>query len=264
MTNNKVNSVEMERYINLDEIVFQKRNKEYGAYWLRKRYKRVVIVAFLFSFVIISSVVVYPLIEAYRHRNDVNNKDVKSVKAELVNMNEETAPPPPPPPPPPAAAVKAMVFKAPEVVDSVKIDEPNFSDFNMDDAKNEAPPADLNTPTEAPKEKIVEAVEEVFVVVEESATFQGGDVNGFRNWVQGNLVYPAEAAEQGVSGKVIVQFAVNSKGKLVDAVVVRGVHPSLDKEVLKVLSQSPGWSAARQGGKTVKQQFTIPIIFNLQ
>ena len=78
------------------------------------------------------------------------------------------------------------------------------------------------------------------MVVEESATFQGGDVNGFRNWVQGKLVYPAEAAEQGVSGKVIVQFAVNSKGKLVDAVVVRGVHPSLDKEVLKVLAESPG------------------------
>jgi protein TonB len=264
MTNNKENSVGMGRYINLDEIVFQKRNKDYGAYWLRKRYKRAVIVAFFISFVVITSVVVYPLIQAWRHRNDKNHVSVKNVSVELAKVETQTTPPPPPPPPPPVDVVKAMTFKAPEVVDSVKINEPEF-EFNMENATNNAPPADLNTPTEAPKkEEIVEKVEEVFVVVEESATFQGGDVNGFRNWVQGKLVYPAEAAEQGVSGKVIVQFAVNSKGKLVDAVVVRGVHPSLDKEVLKVLAESPAWSAARQGGKNVKQQFTIPIVFNLQ
>jgi len=264
MTQNTDKTVTMGGYISLDEIVFEKRNKEYGAYWLRKKYKRAVIVAFIFSFVIIGSVVVYPLIEAYRNRNNKNVNDLKKVTATLAKIDDATPPPPPPPPPPPADVVKQMAFKAPEVVDSVKIPDQDFSNFDMSSTQNAAPPADLNTPTEAPKQVIVDAPEEVFVVVEESATFQGGDVNGFRNWVQGSLTYPAEAAEQGISGKVIVQFAVNSKGKLVDAVVVRGVHPALDKEVLKVLAKSPNWSPARQGGKSVKQQFTIPIIFNLQ
>lgn len=104
----------------------------------------------------------------------------------------------------------------------------------------------------------------IFVVVEEPAKFQNGDINSFRNYIQHNLIYPFEAAEKGIKGKVIVQFTVNSKGTLLDAKVVRGVHPSLDNEVLRCIYNSPIWEPARQGGENVAQQFTIPIIFNIQ
>jgi len=117
---------------------------------------------------------------------------------------------------------------------------------------------------EEKKDVVVEAEEPVFVIVEESATFQGGDLNSFRIWVQQNMVYPTAAAEAGISGKVFVQFAVNSKGKLVDAKIMRGVHPELDKEALRCINNSPAWSPGKQGGKSVKQQFVIPIIFQLQ
>jgi len=106
--------------------------------------------------------------------------------------------------------------------------------------------------------------EQVYIVVEEQASFQGSDVNSFRDWVTKNLKYPEIAIKKGISGKVFVQYAINSKGEVVDVKVVRGVDPSLDKEVIRVISSSPKWEPAKQKGMNVKQQFTIPIAFQLQ
>ena len=87
---------------------------------------------------------------------------------------------------------------------------------------------------------------------------------GFREWIAQNLRYPEIAAENGISGKVYVQFAVNSKGEVVDAVVVRGVDPALDREAIRVVSSSPKWMPGKQRGKPVKVQVTLPINFVLQ
>jgi len=106
--------------------------------------------------------------------------------------------------------------------------------------------------------------EETFLVVEQQATFQGGDANAFRDWVTKNLTYPDIAIKKGISGKVYVQYAVNSKGDMVDVKVVRGVDPSLDKEAVRVISSSPKWEPAKQRGQKVKEQFTIPIAFQLK
>jgi protein TonB len=107
-------------------------------------------------------------------------------------------------------------------------------------------------------------IEEAFMIVEENATFQGGDLSTFRKWVQQNTVYPTAAAEAGISGKVIVQFAVDEKGNVVDARIMRSVHPELDKEALRILSKSPKWLPGKQSGKAVKQLVTIPVVFSLQ
>jgi len=109
-----------------------------------------------------------------------------------------------------------------------------------------------------------EVAEEVFIIVEDMPTFQGGDQNAFRTWIQQNLRYPEIAQENGISGKVYVQFAVNSKGEVVDVKVVRGVDPALDKEAIRVVSSSPKWVPSKQRGKPVKVQFTFPIVFVLQ
>lgn len=114
------------------------------------------------------------------------------------------------------------------------------------------------------KQQSLPAEEQVFIVVEEQASFQGGSVNQFRDWVTKNLKYPDIAIKKGISGKVYVQYAVNSKGDVVDVKVVRGVDPSLDKEAIRVISSSPKWEPAKQKGTKVKQQFTIPIAFALQ
>jgi periplasmic protein TonB len=115
----------------------------------------------------------------------------------------------------------------------------------------------------APVDEEVIEEDPVFILVEKNARFQDGDLEKFRDWVQKNLVYPAEAVKNGVQGRVIVQFSISSKGKVVDARVLRGVHDTLDNETLKVIKSSPDWEPAIQDGKKVKQQFVMPVIFSL-
>jgi len=182
---------------------------------------------------------------------------------EKVNNNENLAPPPPPPPPPPAAAEQQVKYVAPVVVDSVK-EEVQIATVTeaAQTVVNEPVPDRVEVVQQ--EDKAVEEKEEVFIIVEEPATFQGGDLNSFRDWVQKNLKYPPVAAENGISGKVYVQFAVNSKGEVMDVKVLRGVDPSLDKESIRVIQSSPTWIPAKQGGRNVAQQFVIPLSFVLQ
>ena len=85
-----------------------------------------------------------------------------------------------------------------------------------------------------------------------------------RKYIGQNLRYPEIAAENGISGRVIVQFAVNKVGTVVDAKVVRSVDPALDKEAIRVVMSSPKWTPGKQRGKAVKVLFTFPINFVLQ
>lgn len=105
---------------------------------------------------------------------------------------------------------------------------------------------------------------QVFVVLEQNATFQGGDLETFRAWVLQNLKYPESAAKQSIQGKVILSFIVEADGKINEVKVLRGVDPSLDEEGIRVIKSSPDWMPGKQAGKTVAQQFTIPIAFKLQ
>jgi len=250
--------------ITLEEIVFEKRNKEYGSYVLRKKFRKFLLIAFLISLVSIGSIVLVPYIQALNNRG----KSIVLLKSTTVSMEnikakDDIPPPPPPPPPPPVAAEAQVKYVAPVVVDSVKVE---VQLATTSEAKatvvNEAVPEKVEVVAETTKE--IDKAEEVFIIVEESATFQGGDVQAFRSWVQKNVKYPTIAQENGVSGKVFVQYAVNSKGEVVDVKVVRGVEPSLDKEAVRVIQSSPRWEPAKQRGTKVKQQFTIPIAFVLQ
>ncbi len=252
---------EQNGYESFNEIVFKHRNKEYGAFYLRKQYKKFAIISFLIAFSAVGSALVAPLLEAYYNKNKLAKHLEKTVSAEMENVKEEAAPPPPPPPPP--EVEQQAKFKAPVVVDTVK-DEDATANIVTDvsDAVNEAPPEEIKV--EEKKDEVVQEEEPVFTIVEEPASFQGGDVGTFRLWVQQNMVYPTAASEAGIAGKVIVQFCVNHSGKVVDAKVLRGVHPELDKEAVRCILSSPPWIPGRQGGRSVKQMFVIPIIFQLQ
>jgi len=107
--------------------------------------------------------------------------------------------------------------------------------------------------------------EEIFYMVDEMPTFNGGDAaKEFRKYIAKTLKYPETAEKNRVSGKVIVQFAVNERGQVEDAVVVRRVDPALDKEALRVVNSSPKWTPGKHEGKAVKVQFTFPFNFVLQ
>lgn len=256
--NTKINN--QNGYESFNDIVFKNRNKEYGAYYLRQQYKKFAIISFLIAFSAVGSALVAPLIEAYYNRNKLAKSLEKTVSVVMENVKEEA--PPPPPPPPPAEVEQQAKFKAPVVVDTVKEEVITNIITDVSEVVNEAPPEEIKV--EEKKDEVVQEEEPVFTIVEEPASFQGGDVNTFRIWVQQNMVYPTAAAEAGLSGKVIVQFCVNSKGLVVDAKVLRGVHPELDKEAIRCILSSPHWAAGKQGGRSVKQLFVIPIIFQLQ
>jgi TonB family protein len=115
-----------------------------------------------------------------------------------------------------------------------------------------------------PGEEITsDADKDLFVVVEEMPSFQGKGGEGFREYLAQNIIYPEEAKKNGITGKVFVQFTVNSKGEVIDVKVTRGVSPSLDAEAVRVVQSSPLWDPGKQKGKPVDVQFTFPIDFKL-
>ena len=162
---------------------------------------------------------------------------------------------------PPKEEPKPEAPKVAEVLDIVE-DDVEIEDFDFDMEVDDDTQYDF-TMIEDDDENIAE--EQIFYIVEDMPTFNGGDpALEFRKYIANNLEYPEIAAENGISGRVIVQFAVNNVGKVVDAKVVRSVDPALDKEAIRVVMASPKWTPGKQRGKPVKVLFTFPINFVLQ
>ena len=117
------------------------------------------------------------------------------------------------------------------------------------------------TPVEVEEEEVEE--QQIFQVVEEMPEFPGG-MGECMKFLSKNIKYPTISQENGVQGRVIVQFVVNRDGSIVDPVVVRGVDPYLDKEALRVISNMPKWKPGKQRGKAVRVKYTVPVMFRLQ
>ena len=96
------------------------------------------------------------------------------------------------------------------------------------------------------------------------ATFNGEEVYQFSRWVNLNIEYPQEAKDKNIQGRVTVSFTVNSKGKVCDVEVVKGVDPLLDNEAIRVVEMSPEWAPGMVDGKAVPVRYTFPIIFMLR
>ncbi len=104
---------------------------------------------------------------------------------------------------------------------------------------------------------------EIFEVVEQNPMFPGGDA-ALMKYLQKNLKYPAQAQDNGIQGRVMVQFVVNKDGSIVEPKIIRPVDPSLDKEAIRVVSSMPKWTPGKQRGKNVRVRFTLPVTFRLQ
>ena len=115
---------------------------------------------------------------------------------------------------------------------------------------------------EAPREAKVDE-NGVYQVCEEMPEFPGGMAECMK-WLGKNINYPEDCKKEGVQGRVIVQFVVDKDGSIKDPTIARGVHPSLDKEALRVLSSMPNWKPGKQKGEAVKVKYTIPVMFKLQ
>ena len=119
----------------------------------------------------------------------------------------------------------------------------------------------LDTPTISNTE---DAETVMFAIVDEKPTFNGMKAEeGFRAYVLTNTEYPPQAKENGITGRVYVEFTINTDGSVIDTRLLRGVDPQLDSEALRVIRASPKWTPGKHGGKTVRVKYQFPINFQL-
>ena len=106
--------------------------------------------------------------------------------------------------------------------------------------------------------------EEAFIKCEKMPTFQGGDLNAYRNWFQSQLQYPKEAKENGINGRVIFSFVVEKDGSVSEFKVLNTPDKLLSAEVERAFKLTPKWEPGTQNGKMVRVKYTVPIVFNIQ
>ena len=176
------------------------------------------------------------------------------IEEEIIPITQDT-----PPPPPAAPKIPVLSDQIDIVDDEIEIEDDMF--MNLEDD------ASLGVEIMDYVEVVEEEVEEEaipFQLVEEKPSFQGGDANQFSKWVNKRLVYPEIAKENGVQGRVTLQFTVEKDGSVTKVRVLRGVDPSLDKEAVRVVSMSPKWKPGKQRDRAVPVTYTFPVIFQLR
>ena len=176
------------------------------------------------------------------------------VEEEIISTNMET-----PPPPPAAPKIPVLSDQIDIVDDEIELEDDMF--MNLEDDASLG--VEIMDYVEV-QEEVVEEEAIPFQLVEEKPSFQGGDANQFSKWVNSRLVYPEIAKENGVQGRVTLQFTVEKDGSVTKVKVLRGVDPSLDKEAVRVVSMSPKWTPGKQRDRAVPVTYTFPVIFQLR
>lgn len=174
---------------------------------------------------------------------------------EVIATQTET-----PPPPPSAPKMPVLSDQIDIVDDEIVVDDNMF--LNLEDDVNMG--VEIMDYVENVEEEVIEEEAIPFQLVEEKPSFMGGDANAFSKWVNERLVYPEIAKENGVSGRVTLQFTVETDGRVTNVKVLRGVDASLDKEAVRVVSMSPKWTPGKQRDRAVKVTYTFPVIFQLR
>ena len=263
------------------DLVFEGRNQAYGAYKLRKGTTKrnilsIVIVA-LAAVLLYLLLQVQSMVEASRHVENLQAVELSALeqkkKEAKVEKKEEDLPEPERIVERVKSSVKftAPVIKKDEEVreeDEIKLEEVAeskeaigaFTVEGNDEVGGEVLKAkeEIAAP-EPPKEE----ESKVFDVVEQMPSFPGGQA-ALMQWLSSNISYPVIAAENGVQGRVIVQFVVEKDGSITDVQVVKSVDPSLDKEAARVVKAMPKWIPGKQNGAEVRVKYTVPVTFKLQ
>ena len=174
---------------------------------------------------------------------------------EIIPITQET-----PPPPPETPKIPVLSDQIDIIDDDIKVDDDLF--MNLEDDANLG--VEIGDYIEEVQEEVIEEEAIPFQLVETRPSVNGGDANEFSKWVNSRLEYPEIAKENGVQGRVTLQFTVEKDGSVTNVKVVRGVDPSLDKEAVKVVSSSPKWTPGKQRDRAVRVTYTFPVIFQLR
>ena len=251
----------------MDELVFEHRNKSYGAYILRKMYHRQLTKALFLASAIMIAGLAYPLALSYRQlHSGIHIFDDGGVIIDLPPVTHPEPPVAPPPPPPVTEIQKRLVFSQPVVV-AGEVPESEWVPMDiLNDKGNTGYEPAVEQPADIKPENDVLEVkteEPPITIAEEMPKFPGGDSER-QKFLNDHINYPQQALETDIQGTVYVQFVVDTKGNITDVKVLRGIGGGCDEEAERVIKMMPQWHAGKQNGRSVRVLFTMPVIFRLQ
>jgi len=257
----------LRKWSDIDDLLFEKRNRDYGAYQLRKRYNSVVFTGIILASLIVSLAVILPFV-LISHSDNVlmGNRSYVQVNMETLEPPKEEIYVPPSPPPPQAIHVEEIVrYVPPAVVDSIPPQEK--SQLSTDEYLNQTTNQKVDFTGTGTGDNLMSGqdgteTDEPFFLVEVMPSFKGGGLDKFRDWVQRRTNYPQAAVEKKIKGKVYLTFIVEKDGSVSNVTVVKSVDPMLDNEAMKAISESPKWTPGLQRGEPVRVRYSIPINFS--
>jgi protein TonB len=246
-----------------NEIVFEGRNKEYGAYYVRKKYQKVILISLGIA---VGSLVVgisIPLL--LKVLNLKKADEVVTVKVDLKALpppDKNLPPPPPPPPPPPKPLINSLKVTPPviakinpdTVIATVKqVQNVTASNVNQKGKDTVIIPIQTNN-------AIGDDANKVFTIVQQKPAFPG-DVN---KWLAEHIEYPEQAKDANIQGTAYISFVVEKDGSISSVTVLRAPNPSLGEEAKSKVQSMPKWSPGMQNGHAVRVQYMLPVHFILR
>ena len=274
------------------DLVFADKNKDFGAYELRRQSDKRHNMAVLFT--VVGLIVVFILILAYSKYSDfraeqeqlaLQEQREKMAAAELLQQEEEPEPEPEEPeeqkmemeiPEIPEEVLATVQVTQIAIVDADKVQnevmdmEEQKEDNTARGVVNQEGSDDVDK-FEAVKEQVIvkepepekPKEEEIFVAVEQPAEFPGGQA-ALMKWLSNNIRYPEAAQQNDIQGRVVVKFVVEKDGSVGHAEIARGVDKDLDREALRVVNKMPKWQPGKNNGVAVRSYFNLPVTFRLQ
>jgi periplasmic protein TonB len=272
--------MDVNKILNADilDIIFEGRNKEYGAYDLRKTYnKRLVISIVGMVSVLLLLLIGYFVSGAMGKGDQKKVMNVQDVQLEQVKEEKKNEPPPPPPPKVEPPKVEMAKFTPPKIVkdNEVKEDEKPPEQAKLEDTKigaiNQEGIKDQGITAPVDQGKGVVEVkkdetdyDQTFTKVEIESSYPGGD-GAWARYLNKNFRYPDEAINNEIQGTVIVQFIVDKEGNVSDVQAISGpTDGGLRDEAVRVIKKSGKWTPAVQNGRQVKSYKKQPIVFKLE
>lgn len=265
----------------IDDIVFENRNKSYGAYLLRRIYDKNMTKGILAGLLFFLFLIFAPQAYAYLKNKltpvadeDLSNREVTLAEPPPIDPNE---PEPPPPPPVEAPKPKAQIqFVPPKVEedekvveeipppDIVEVETKVVSTATVEGEESEGNAAPDDGPKEAPA--VIEEDpddKKIFNFVQQKPEFPDGEA-ALLKYLYANIKYPPIARENGIEGQVVVRFVVSKTGKIDDVKILRSLGGGCDEEASRVVRAMPAWKPGKHNGKAVNCTYTLPIKFQLQ
>jgi protein TonB len=244
----------------MDEIIFENRNRKYGAYDLRKRYLPAKIYSTIGGIALFSTITIILGL--------INNNPAKAEKESviiIVQMDTSIQDPNKirqEEPERPKLDTKTFKYIPPEIVDKVDSSDITLEATATLDTLSIKPVNTEITPVENPNPVVVTEIEP-YVFVQEPPQFPGGE-KALMKFIAENLKYPEEALRNNLEGRVMLRFVVSADGSVKRIEVMRSVHPVLDEEAIRVINLLPDWKPGRQNGKPVPVWFSVPVYFQLK